>query len=414
MLTEILDNDVIFNNQLSADSLSASGYIFGSLDIKNLNHSNAVDGQVVAWLASISSYIPVTKDTTIFADANKNIKLDNSIINGVGTYTPYAWGVYNFSIDKENEIFSEGLHHTAYITHNGELKLKGKNDYGQLGINPRDVKIFIDFQTPENAIASQKWSSVTCGNYYTLALDVDGYAWSWGLNTSGQLGKTDNEPSKINNKKWIKLLTGYGTSGGIDEDNRLFLWGKNTNILLDRDTDMHTPEGLQDVYAQYKWLDAAIGDGFIAGIDEDNNILTWGINREGQLGNGDSTGVRSVPGDIVNIDFKKWKSVKCTRKSVCALTTDGDIYTWGSGAQGCIGVGNNSNTPLPVKVSHPSNKNWINISSCNNTIAALDEDYKLFIWGYAYKRSTIESVPETKNIPNTNLKLSITEITVSQ
>jgi len=61
------------------------------------------------------------------------------------------------------------------------------------------------------------FSTVIAGNNHTLALDQQGRLWSWGLNTSGQLGLGDtdsrNRPTLVN---YIRLTVDNITPGGIN------------------------------------------------------------------------------------------------------------------------------------------------------------------------------------------------------
>lgn len=410
MLTEIYDGDIVFNKQLSAHLLSANGFIEGDFDIKNLERFQASDEQALAWVSSISSYTPITKDTSLFVDSNKSVILNNTPVSGIGTYTPYAWCFKTFADTENKNIFSEGLHHTCYITTDGNLKLKGKNNYGQLGVNSKDVSVFIEFQTPSNIISSKKWTQVVCGDYYTIALDSEGVMWSWGLNTCGQLGKVKEEPSKVlENKKWSKIAVGYGTSGGIDDSGKLYLWGKHAHTLLNISSRVLTPTQLN---SNIIWQSLAIGDGFIVAIDSNNKIHAWGMNNYGQVTGEDTskTSPSLIEDDIAN----DYESIVCTRDSVCALTIDGKVFTWGRGDKGCLGNGSETDSRYLVEVLHPSEKGWRDIASCNEGIVAIDEDKNAYTWGVHNKKNLINNIPNTVYVENLDISFAENEITVKQ
>ena len=96
-----------------------------------------------------------------------------------------------------------GYYHTAAIKTNGELWTWGRNDFGQLGNNNTS-----SYSSPVTTIAGgTNWKSVAGGGYHTLAIKTDGTLWTWGSNSSGQLG--DNTTSSRSSP--ILVTGGQGT-----------------------------------------------------------------------------------------------------------------------------------------------------------------------------------------------------------
>lgn len=125
--------------------------------------------------------------------------------------TLWAWGdgVYNptqIGIDANWTSISGGLHFTMALKSDGTLWGWGNNDYGQLG----DGTI-IDKSAPVRIGNETDWVAVSTGGVitywkdyggFTLALKSDGSLWSWGYNSTGQLGDgtTQNHttPQQVN------------------------------------------------------------------------------------------------------------------------------------------------------------------------------------------------------------------------
>jgi alpha-tubulin suppressor-like RCC1 family protein len=94
----------------------------------------------------------------------------------------------------------------------------GNNDFGQLGNDSTDGKNY-----PEELTGgSDKWLWLDVGYAHAGAVRLDGSAWFWGLNDSGQLGDNNivNQSSPIqallSGKTWNSVLCGKKFSGALE------------------------------------------------------------------------------------------------------------------------------------------------------------------------------------------------------
>ncbi len=79
---------------------------------------------------------------------------------------------------------STGYTHTAAIKTDGTLWLWGSNFYGQLGDDSRTHR-----SSPVQTVSGgTNWKQVSCGREFTAIIKTDGTLWTWGLNTTGNLG----------------------------------------------------------------------------------------------------------------------------------------------------------------------------------------------------------------------------------
>ena len=129
----------------------------------------------------------------------------------------------------------------------------------------------------------------------------------------------------------------------------------------------------------------SLGGTHTLALDTEGHVWSWGYNGYGELGNGTTTSstekvqVKSPDGEgvlenIVAISAGNYHSI--------ALDKDGNVYTWGYNGYGQLGLGNTTNTVLPVKVDDL--EGIIKIEAGNYTSYVIDNNNHLWSTGYNY------------------------------
>ena len=109
-----------------------------------------------------------------------NGQLGDNAFTNLGKSTP----VTTFAGGTNWKQVACGFRHTAAIKTDGTLWGWGTNYYGELGDNTA-----VNRSIPITTFAGgTNWKQVNCGQYHTAAIKTDGTLWTWGFNTSGQLG----------------------------------------------------------------------------------------------------------------------------------------------------------------------------------------------------------------------------------
>jgi len=110
-----------------------------------------------------------------------------------------------------------GYQHIAAIKTDGTLWVWGLNANGQLGINT-----ITNRSTPVTTFAGgTNWKQVACGGYHTSAIKTDGTLWTWGLNTTAQLGNntTTNRSTPVTTfsggTNWKQVVGGYQHTAAV-------------------------------------------------------------------------------------------------------------------------------------------------------------------------------------------------------
>lgn len=100
----------------------------------------------------------------------------------------------------------------------------GSNNFGQLGNNNPSSQDW-------HILSKLQFAQVKCGTEFTAAIDMDGYLYTWGKNTRGQLGTGDRTNKytirRTSSKKWKTVSCGNEHLMAIDENNKLWCCGSN-------------------------------------------------------------------------------------------------------------------------------------------------------------------------------------------
>jgi len=249
----------------------------------------------------------------------------------------------------------------------------GLNINGQLGY---------DTSTASNPFprksTNKRWRKVANGKNHTLAIDNQGYLWSWGNNSSGQLGHGDRTsritPARISNKTWTYIAAGRDHSLAIDSNGRLYAFGSNAYGQIGDGTNNNRLSPVLIDQIDTQWIYVSAGHDFSIAISDDGELYCWGNNEYSQLGTGDTV-LRNVP---TKIGIKTWKMVDAGRDHALAIDTSDNLYAWGNNAYGQLGLGNNNTANVPTLLSGST---WKKISAGEFYSLAINSLDKAYGWG---------------------------------
>ncbi|OHT05249.1 hypothetical protein TRFO_27053 [Tritrichomonas foetus] len=164
----------------------------------------ALFGHEEPWLVGLSgSVYRVSLKTKItnkfYFDRSKPVKHIVTIIDSVLILTTkgQVFGIgqvannsatfaeIEFLKDKRIEKIAGIYDHIVALTHDGEIYVWGKNDYGQLGLGHKN-DVFGNFQKVDS-FSPQKIVDISAGGCYTVFIDSEGDFWATGV---GQYGRT--------------------------------------------------------------------------------------------------------------------------------------------------------------------------------------------------------------------------------
>lgn len=269
-------------------------------------------------------------------------------------------------------------YHTSAIKTDNTLWSWGRNSSGQLGLNDIDSR-----SSPVQIGTSTDWYQVSSGEDFTSSIKTNGTLWAWGANGNGQLGQSNviNRSSPVQ----VGALTNwYQVSEGGDfftisvkTDGTLWAWGLNSGGALGIGTGGGDNKSSPvQIGALTTWAYAAAGDFLGAAIKTDGTLWIWGNNSSGQLGQSNLI-ARSSPVQVGGLT--DWYRVAAGKAHVAALRTDGTLWTWGYNGTGCLGNGTVASQSSPIQVGALTN--WSQVSCGETFTAAVKTDGTLWVWG---------------------------------
>nr|WP_280173724.1 thrombospondin type 3 repeat-containing protein [Desulfatibacillum alkenivorans] len=259
----------------------------------------------------------------------------------------------------------------------------GDNSTGQLGLGlGQSVNVF----TPTKVDALPPAAKIAAGGNHALALAPDGSLRSWGFNYAGQLGlgtsgtfSTKNRPQKINAISNVAAIACGGShSLAVARDGSLWSWGYNYygQLGLGNNYSKTTP---QKVNAISNVAAIAAGEDYSLALTRDGSLWAWGDNYGGQLGLGDNED-RNTPQKVEVLS--NVAAIAAGGNHSLALTLDGSVWSWGRNSRGQLGLDDNDdrNTPQPVTTI----SNIKAIAAGNKHSFAISEEGLAWAWGYNY------------------------------
>ena len=220
-------------------------------------------------------------------------------------------------------------------------------------------------------LTDQVFNSVSSGRKHNIALGAnDGNIYSWGSGSYGELGcgalqGPTKEPKMIRTAHgpFTMVSSGSNHSITVNTAGSVIGWGQNFEKQL----------GL------YRKSESIINDP---------------ATRSGILDNTHMEKVMLVPrtlpfGYYNNLRVNK---VACGSQFTIVITTTGEMYAWGAGECGQLGIGRTTYKDLPQQCMIPiegkkkkKNKDtsvWIDVSCGDGHVIALSSSQKLYSWGF--------------------------------
>ena len=218
------------------------------------------------------------------------------------------------------------------------------------------------------------------------------YLYMWGNNDYGQIG--NGESVNKNSPTLVDTSTNWGIyeellSAGSNHclairpadpvnlafEGTLWAWGLNLNGQLGDGTTTIRSSPVQ-IGSGTDWSQVSAGGAHSLALKSDGSLWSWGLNTNGQLGNGNTTS-RSSPAQVGALT--DWAYVSAGQTHSLAVKTNGTLWTWGNNGNGQLGNGNTTSRSSPAQVG--SLTNWSRVSAGFTHSVSVKTNGTLWTWG---------------------------------
>jgi serine/threonine protein kinase len=236
------------------------------------------------------------------------------------------------------------------------------------------------------ALNGLKVHSVFASGAHTFALS-DGQVYAWGLGSAGQLGSgellEELIPRPLNlQHKIVHISAGVDHTLALSDAGEVFSWGSGSGGKLGHGNFewYSSPRKIDSL--KHKIVSVAAGTDHSLACTHDGHVYSWGAGLFGALGHGNSENL-NAPKQIIPFS-PSWSVVKFVgagNSYSVALTSDGKLYSWGSGVSGVLGHKNEQNYDVPKLIDSLKESVVAQISPGRGHVLALLESGEVHSWG---------------------------------
>ena len=170
---------------------------------------------------------------------------------------------------------SVGGKHSLVLLNDGLVWSWGEELGGQLG----DGNQWGVSQVPVPVLGLSNIVAICAGAYHSLALDIDGGVWAWGMNDSGQLGDGGSEAAMVLPvmvfSNAVQIAAGVSHSLVLDDQGNVWAWGRN-NVGQLGDGSINDTNLPMQLLTVSNVVAIVAGSDASAAIDAAGNIWQWG------------------------------------------------------------------------------------------------------------------------------------------
>ena len=286
-------------------------------------------------------------------------------------------------VQQPNSIIGNKIKTSPGCSNKNEAYVWGSNSSHQLaeGVNEKLLN-------PKKTSTFQDVYKMEAGQYCTFIISDSGIVTAVGKGSYGRLGLGDSTNQSIPRKLSIStpvraVATSRGSDGhtlALTEDGRVFSWGDGDYGKLGHGNaaTQKSPKQILGPLSGKVVVQISAGYRHSAAVTTDGQLFTWGEGDFGRLGHGDSQ-FRFVPTLVKDIMVG---SVSCGAAHTLALSSDGKTaWSFGAGDHGKLGHGDTSRHYRPKVIEALNCLDIAKIVAGNLVSFALTKYGEVWAWG---------------------------------
>ncbi|XP_023713900.1 E3 ubiquitin-protein ligase HERC2 [Cryptotermes secundus] len=265
----------------------------------------------------------------------------------------------------------------------------GLNDKDQLGgLKGSKVKLPVYSE----ALSALKPVLIAGGSKSLFIVSLEGKLYSCGEGTNGRLGLGHN--NNVSVPRQITALSQYVVkkvavhSGGkhamaLTLDGKVFSWGEGEDGKLGHNSrlSLDKPRLIESLKSK-RIRDIACGSSHSAAITSNGELYTWGLGEYGRLGHGDNV-TQLKPKLVKSLLGNRIVQVACGSRDAqtLALSDEGLVFSWGDGDFGKLGRGGSEGCNTPHNIERLNNMGVCQIECGAQFSLALTKYGQVWTWG---------------------------------
>lgn len=271
--------------------------------------------------------------------------------------------IQNFATLPGVTAIAAGKEFSLALLTNGTVLAWGANEEGQMGNGKAGTKV----TTPTAIKGLSNVTAISAGSEFALALLKNGTVMAWGAGSEGQLGtgKHNNSlvPTAVKGLANVTAIAAGGESAlALLSSGKVMSWGSNSAAQLGVAPELkNVGEGEFEevevansaVPLEVQSLSGvsaiAAGTAHSLALLPDGEVMAWGGNESGQLGNGTEGGRSNLPTAVPNLSGVTRIAAGAFHN--LAILGGGSLVAWGYNPDGQLGNGGNLNSPVPVAIA---------------------------------------------------------------
>ncbi|XP_061183765.1 E3 ubiquitin-protein ligase HERC2-like isoform X1 [Saccostrea echinata] len=266
----------------------------------------------------------------------------------------------------------------------------GLNDKDQLG-GPKGSKIKLP--TLNDNLSALRCVQIVGGSKSLFCVTQEGKVYACGEATNGRLGLgistgTVSVPRQITSLsqyvvKKVAVHSGGRHSLALTTDGKVFSWGEGDDGKLGHFSRWNCDKPrLIEALKSKRVRDIACGSSHSAAITSNGDLYTWGLGEYGRLGHGDNT-TQLKPKQVKALAHQRVVQVACGSRDAqtLALTDEGIVYSWGDGDFGKLGRGGSEGCNVPHEVERLRDQKVWQIECGAQFSLALTKSGQVWTWG---------------------------------
>lgn len=181
----------------------------------------------------------------------------------------------------------------------------------------------------------------------------------------------------------INIAAGANHLVALTDKSKIFSWGSGEKGQLGRKIlERHNKNGLipqcVNLIRGSRYERVVCGSYHTLAVDDQQRVFSFGLNNYGQLGLGDHEERMNL--DLIgSLEDKKIVDMGAGEHHSIVLTDKGEVYGFGRGDSGQLGVADQENTADPIQISTLSNVSLIATGGNHNLAYS---NGQIFAWGY--------------------------------